>query len=465
MRAPKLPAMALLLTAALGASGGCTLIKGTLELPDRAIQALLPFTRQDESVDPVEVQSKLIRFSDNYLDAVVRNIGKLQRHGKPITRREMVRRRIQYTNQVIAIATGANAFANLLDMIVLVTLTRMLVEDRWAPQAKGEAMQPIILVSRDAEKEVWRISSMALKPQQQRELRSSLQTWLKQNPSFISGPEVADLDFVAEIQQFGRNRSSGPTSVFNLLMIDPLSGLDPAAKELAETRLMAERALFLSRHLPELIRWETEFLTMNTLEIPEVKKLLANSTQLAESAKSFSQLSEKLPGLLSTEREQLLATLKSERQGFTALAAESKNALAAGKQMADAANATLKSFQAVVAQMEASPSDPNSEPFRIRDYSAAAAQIGQTSQRLVELLGLFNQTIAPGNLEVLSSRVDFLTRQAETRSKGVVDYALRKALIGSALICAMVLGATLVHQWLSAWLSSIVSRRSRAEKA
>ncbi len=37
------------------------------------------------------------------------------------------------------------------------------------------------------------------------------------------------------------SRSGITSSVFNLLAIDPLAGLDPATRELANTRLFAER--------------------------------------------------------------------------------------------------------------------------------------------------------------------------------------------------------------------------------
>ncbi|MCU0735165.1 MAG: hypothetical protein MUF20_06535 [Methylotetracoccus sp.] len=454
------PPASVMLCTMLALSSGCTLVKGTLMLPDLAIQALLPFSQRKPPPDAVEVQAQLIRFSDHYLEAVTRNMRKIQRGGEPISRRELVRRRIQYTNEVLAIATGSNAFANLLDMIVLVTLTRMRVENYMRTQARRVDLGPIAKVFQDAEREVWRISAVALSPEQQAELRATLHQWLKRNPHARMTPDLADLDFVADIKQFSRARaSSAPASVFNLLMIDPLSGLDPAAKELAETRLMAERALFLSRHLPELIRWETEYLAMNTLEVPEVARLLSDTTKLSESADRFSQVAQTLPQLVSSEREQLVMTLKSERQGLTALAAESKQALTAGKQMADSANATLKSFQAVMAQLEAKPSDPNAEPFRISDYTAAAAQISQTSERLAELLDLFNRTIGPDNVDALSTRVDGLSRQVESRSRDVVDYAYRKALIGSALICAMGLGTALAYQLLSAWLQRINASR------
>ncbi len=447
------PLASTMLCAMLASSTGCTLVKGTLMLPDLAIQALLPFSQRQPPPDAVEIQAQLIRFADHYLEAVTRNMRKIQRDGEPIGRRELVRRRIQYTNEVLAIATGSNAFANLLDMIVLVTLTRMRVENYARPQTARLDLGSIVKVFQDAEREVWRISATALTPEQQTELRTTLHQWLKRNPHARTTPDLADLDFVADIKQFSRARASAaPASVFNLLMIDPLAGLDPAAKELAETRLMAERALFLSRHLPELIRWETEYLAMNTLEVPQVTKLLADTTKLSESADRFSQVSQRLPELISSEREQLIASLKSERQGLTALASESKQALVAGKQMADSANATLKSFQAVMAQLAAKPADPNAEPFRIGDYTAAAAQISHTSERLAELLDLFNRTIGQDNVDSLSERMDGLSRQVEARSRDVVDYAFRKTLIGSALICAMALGTAVAYQLLSAGL-------------
>lgn len=454
-----------MLALAAGCISGCTLVKGTLQLPDLAIQALLPFARRQTPPDPVEVQSKVIRFADHYLEAVTRNMRMLQREGKPISRRELTRRRIQYTNEVLAIATGSNAYANLLDMVVLVTLTRMRVTNYWSQQSqqyKRTDLQAIMRVFTESEAEVWRISASVLGSDQQAELRSALTDWLNKNPKLRFTPDMADLDFVTEIRNFRHTRSSSaPASVFSLLMIDPLSGLDPAAKELAETRLMAERALFLTRHLPELIRWETEYFTMNTMEVPEVSKLLADATRLSESADRVSQVTQKLPDLISSEREQLVTTLKAERSGLTTLASESKLALTAGKQMADAANATLKSLQGVLAQLASRPSDPNAEPFRIADYTAAAAQISQTSERLAQLLGLFNQTIGPGNAETLAERLEFVTRHAETRGRDLVDYTYRKILIGSALVGAMALGFALLYQMLSAGLRRLIERSRR----
>ena len=66
-----------------------------------------------------------------------------------------------------------------------------------------------------------------------------------------------------------------------------------------------------------------------------------------------------------------------------------------------------------------------------------------TAQDLVKLLQAFDQTLALGKFNVLSTRLDTLTWQAQASGKELVDYTFRQALflglilIGSA--CGMVL--------------------------
>ena len=334
-------------------------------------------------------------------------------------------------------------------MVILVSLNRMNVEHFWIPQRYGESAKPLLLASQEAEKEIWRIAATTLKPEQIKELRAAIQSWHEQHPNVRSPRDLGSLGFASEVAQMNRSSQSGITSsVFNLLAIDPLAGLDPATRELANTRLFAERGLFLARHMPTLIRWETELLIIQTAEMPQMEKLLANTTQLSESANRFSQTAERLPGLISTEREQIVQALDAQRPGLISLAAQTEKALAAGKQMSNASTATLKSFQDVLRQLQASPSNPNAEPFRINDYTAAAAQINATAQDLVKLLQAFDQTLAPDKFDGLSTRLDALTRQTQASGKELVDYTFRQTLflglilIGSA--CGMVLASAVV---------------------
>ena len=439
-----LPKIVMLIVFALSATG-CNLLKNTLELPEKSLRSMLSLNQGNDEPDPVELQSQLLRFADNYIDAINLASWGLQRSdGKPAERRTLLRRRIAITNDVLGIATAANTYANLLDMVILVSLNRMSVADFWLPQRYGESAKTLLLASQEAEKEIWRIAASALQPEQVKELRTAIQTWHDQHPGVRSPRDIGALGFASDVARMNRSSRPGLTSsVFNLLAIDPLAGLDPATRELANTRLFAERGMFLARHMPTLVRWEAELLVIQTAEMPQMERLLANTTQLSGSADRFSLTAEQLPGLISSEREQIVQALNTQLPGLTSLAAQTEKALSAGKLMSNGTTATLKSFQDVLKQLQASPSNPDSEPFRINDYTAAAAQINATAQDLVKLLQAFDQTLAPDNLDVISTRLDALTRQTQASGKELVDYAFRQILslalilIGSA--CVMVL--------------------------
>lgn len=433
-----------LLIALTSCVSACNLLKSTLEMPEKGIRTVLSYNQDKDASDPVELQSQLLRFADNAIETLNLGTGKLQKDGQTTQRRNLLVRRIAITNDVLAVATGANAYANLLDMVILATLNRMNVEDYWIPKIYGESAKPYLLASQEVEKAIWRVAATELRKNQVEELRAAIKTWHKQYPNVRSPRDLGSLGFSSEIAQIHRSSRTGMTSsVFNLLSIDPLAGLDPATRELANTRLFAERGLFLARHMPTLIRWETELLAIQTMEMPQLEKLLDDTAQLSESADRFSRTAEGLPGLLRTERQQIVQALDAQRPGLISLATQAEKALDAGKLMSEASTVTLKSFHDVLRQLQSGPSDTKAEPFRINDYTAAAAQINATAQDLVRLLKAFDQTLAPGKFEELSTRFDALTRQTQASGEELVDYTFRQILfLGLILMvsfCGMVL--------------------------
>ena len=241
-------------------------------------------------------------------------------------------------------------------------------------------------------------------------------------------------------------------------MLDPLSGLDPATRELAETRLFAERALFIAQRMPDLLRWEMELFTVKTVEMPQLQQLLTNSTQLAAAADRFSQVAVQLPTLLSTERERVLEALKEQETGLSSLAREVQQTLATGGQMADSTNMTLKTFQEVMARFNSGPQDPSAEPFRIREYTDAAAQIHATATELVVLLQALDGLAGSPHLAQVSSQFSVLTQHAQTSGREVVDYAFQRALLLVLLGCGAVLATALVYRVLNATLSRWLTR-------
>lgn len=450
---PRIPGgtqkIALLLTLALVTSG-CTLLKNTLELPEKSIRSLFSLDRENKASDPVELQSQLLRFADNSIKRLNLAIGKLQLKDDEANRkRSLLIRRISTTQDILAVATGANINANLLDMVILASLNRMNVEEYWTSKYYGASAQPYLQAAKEVERQILRIAETALKKEQLSELRAAIRIWHEKHPNVRSPSDVGAIGFAAEVAQSNRSSDAEITSsVFNLLAIDPLAGLDPATRELADTRLFAERGLFLARHMPTLIRWQTELLIINAAEVPQLERLLADATRLSESADRFSRTAQRLPGFISSERQEIVHALDKQQPALNGLAAQIEKTLAAGSQMSNASTATLQTFQEVVRQLQASPPDPDSEPFRINDYTVAAKQLGDSAQNLMKLLQIFNQTLSPDNLDGLSNRLELLVRHTQAGGKEWVDYAFRQTLfLGLILIasaCAMVLVSAIV---------------------
>jgi hypothetical protein len=405
------------------------------------------------SVDPVDVQERLMRSADMFLAGATTAVDKLRRDGAPISQGDLLTQKISYTTTIVALVTGPNATTNLLDMLVLITRSRMVVEAYWLPGVYGESARPFLDICREAETQLWQLATPLLTAAQQEELRQTIHTLHQQDsdpPIFLP---IQALNLVTTVAKVSQKKRSEPSSVFSLLMLDPLSGLDPATRELAETRLFAQRALFLAQRMPDLLRWEMELFTVKTVEMPQLQQLLTNSTQLAAAADRFSQVAAQLPTLLSTERERLLGALKEQETELSSLAREVRQTLATGGQMADSTNLTLKTFQEVMARFNAGPQDPSAEPFRIREYTDAAAQIQAAATELVILLQALDGLVGSPHLAQVSSQFSVLTQHAQTSGREVVDYAFHRALLLVLLGCGAVLATALAYRVLNARLS------------
>ena len=428
---------------------GCRLARSAAELPAQTVRAVAPGAAPAPAVDPVQVQQRLMRFGDEFSKRLFLGIDQLRRGNEPLAAAEVLRFKIAMGSETWSIVCGPNAVANLLDMTTFVTAARFTLEAYTQPELYGDSAQPLLEVCRQSETNVWQMSDAVLKPEQQVELRDWVAAWCRQNPSLEGDLTLRALRFGSVTDVATRPDRPRSGSVFSLLKLDPLSGLDPATRELAETRMFAERALYLTQKLPLLLRWQTELLSLNALQMPAVQQLVTNSTQLTASVDRVSRAAERLPQQISQEREAILQALEAQEQKLAQLANEIHGALTAGTQMSTSLNTTLITFDALMKRFgvgEESPSGPpstNGEPFRIRDYAETAARLEAAALRLTALLETFDRTLGSTNLAMLGTQMGPVVQQARTSGKEVVDYAFWRAVF----LVGVVFMAALVYRW------------------
>lgn len=432
-------------------SPGCRLVQTAVDVPGQTVRAITPGKQGQPAADPVELQQTLLRFADEYLTRMASSMDKLRQGNNAVDRAKILQSKIDIGTATCSIASGPNPIANLLDMTIFVTVTRASLEEYWVPEVFGESARPLLDGARNAEAEIWRLIATALTREQQSELHRTIEMWRRQNPQPESIVSARAVGFASQVAKAGKDGKSRSDSLLNLLSLDPLTGLDPAVREVAQTRLFAERALFVTQKLPMLLRWQTELLSVNAVQLPAVQQLITNTTQITASVERFAAVAEKLPAQVSIERQEILKALESQERALTPLVNEVKQTLSTGSQMSTSLNMTLTTFDALMKRFGVGEADvtippkTNAEPFRIQDYTATAVQMEATARQLTELLVTLDRTVSPTNLAQLSAQVSPVIQSAQAGGREVVDHAFRKGLL--LLLVAVV--AALLYRFLS----------------
>jgi hypothetical protein len=438
---------------------GCRAPRTTPE--GQSTSAATPGKKSKGVVDPVEVQQTLMRFADEFSAQMIAGIDRLRRGTNEVDRADALKWKIVIVTESCSIASGPNAVANLLDLTVFVTLSRLALESHWQPRFYGASTQPMLEACRRLETNIWKYAGTVLTTEQLVELRQAIAAWHQQHPvpEIVMGARA--LGFAMEVARAKKADTTAPGSVFGLLRLDPLSSLDPATREIALSRMFAERALFVAQWMPSLLRWQIELMSLNAVAMPEVQQLVTNSTHLAASVGEFARVAEQLPKQVSAEREEILKALESQEKQLTPLVKEVRQTLATGSQMSTSLNTTLTTFDALMKRFgvgetnSAGPPDTNREPFRIQDYGQTAAQLEGTARQLTELLHTLDRTLGSTNLSQLAAQVGPAVQQAQTGGKEFVDYAFWKGV----LLVAIVLVAALVCRFLASRMARAARNR------
>ena len=337
----------------------CRLVQNTAELPGKTVGMVTKAGKGSAtSVDPVQVQQTLLRFADGYSTRMVVGIEKLQQGTNAFETAEMLKWKIALASETCTIATGPNAIANLLDITIFVTVTRMALEEYWQPKVFGNSAQPMLDSCRNSETEIWRVTATVLSPQQLAELHKAIEEWHRQNPQPESVLAARALNFSSCVAGANQEDAAKPGSVFGLLGVDPLAGMDPAVREIAQTRIFAERALYVTQKMPMLLRWQTELLSRNA-----IGNLFDN---------------------LATERTNLVATLAGDEMNLRPTLVELRQTVESATELLKSSDVTVKSLDTFLARFDKGTNAPvattttNTRPFDILDYAATAREVTAT---------------------------------------------------------------------------------------
>ena len=404
--------------------------------PKAEVKSLQQKSDDPGSVTPTTLQAAVMRLADEYSLIVAQAAEDFAaKVGTTEARQVAARIKLGQATAAVVNAAGQNPTVNALDMVVLASVSRMVAEDYLVGERFGNAAQPLLETSQRLETNAWSLIRRVLRPEQQEELRQLIQEWRRNYPHQRFVGAVRFREFAEAIGQTPQPGASKPTSVFSLLFLDPMAGLDPTLRAVEETRYLAERALYYGQRMPILVSWQAEYLALQLADQPAPKQMLTNVDQLTASMQVFAKTAGQLPQLveqqreaaiqqvfagIANERSNILTSLASEEKKTRELLVEARGTLNAAREMATSVNTaiqSLESFMRYVAPPKtnapAESPNKNRRPFDVLDYGTAADHIGGMAREINTLLTSVNQSLpqakqlgqqAAGNVESVVHR-------------------------------------------------------------
>ena len=425
----------LLLAASVTGLSGCAMISKLTGADDEA-----------EATKLQELQLKIMRFADEYAGGISEPITRFQTETQDAAERLAAQNwRLSQATSAYTIATGPNPVSNALDMVVLATLSRMVIEDSRIQDKYGERAVPLRDAHRNLERGAWALASEVLTEGQIEQLRQVIEEWRLKNPHVNAVAYVYFRDFARAVgrPRPGESQSSG--NLFSLIGIDPLSNLDPAVQEIAQTRNLAERTIYYLQRAPRLLDMQVERLTYQIASMPETRDALHDVDRVSLAAEAVGNVAGQLPALVAREREavisQFMREMAARQQQMLALVSQLRGALEAGTATFDSLQGTLRGIDSLFGRLDkneksTAPAIP-AKPFDIADYANAAREFAATARQL-ELLMVQLNAGAP--------QVGDLAHRTVADMRALVDFAFSRLIILVVVLVAAVWIAALAYQ-------------------
>jgi hypothetical protein len=471
-QAPWIPAA---LAAAL-ALGACKAVQTVAETPVRMTQAMLPGGGKKELRPLTDMHPAVLSFADSCAERLrVETDVFAQAAGTPEARMQAIDWRLRGTRLLINSATGPVPLGNMLDLQLLLIGGRVLVQERWMRGPWAVHLQQLPVAFGELEERGWAILGEFLLPEQITKFRQVAADWEALQSGKGEEMSAQPPNFQEALKQL-RTDEGTSSGLLGFIQLDPLAGLEPAAREVALSRQFAERMLFWAQRLSVLIEDEIELAVLRAQRLPEVEGVLADLARVSAAADGLATTAAGLPQQLSAEREAALKQLSEEvtaqREGLVrdletaqaplqTLLGESRQTFQAAAEMSTQLTAALVALDAFVGRFDkpdepgaagaaappapdAEPDEPPGKPFDITEYGATAEQIGVAAGELRTLVAQLDESLP---------KVEQMVGTAAAGGKETVDHAFRRGLqLGLALIAAAALAALLVRWIGTRWI-------------
>ncbi len=373
--------------------GGCvTLQRGATEEPSRRLDG----AEAGERVTATELDGLTRAFADRYVGLLYSVCDALKEDNPdPEQRRAAQMLLVDNATNVYDIASNADAFTRVLDLVVVTTLvSQEWDEDGRAVAVFGKRGQALADALSQARAETWLLAARVLSTEQLDILESLLEDWREENPKVVRASFVRFSNFA-----IGRGKSAAEQILEAGGLFEEIG---EAAQSADEARLLAERTFYRLKRESTLLRWQVAAMTEDLVATPELNTALADMHSVTDQI-------EQLPANIAAERQAILTGIDDRLQRADAAITNVRGAvdeantfIASLKPAAELFNEMLTTADTLYGRFAAltqSKTGNEGHAFDIREYEQTAKEVTRAVEEMNELLTRAEHLLGPSDLK------------------------------------------------------------------
>ena len=385
-------------------------------------------------ITPAELDELTRAFADRYVGLLSSTCDALKKDNPdPVQRREAQELLLNCATNVYDIASNADAFTKMLDLVVVTTLvSQVWIDDDRAGEVFGDRAEVLVRALHHGRVEAWALAAQVLRPDQLDLLDYLIWDWRRHNPDMIRAAFVRFSNFAV-----GRGRSADAEV---LAAGGFLANVGQAGQSIDEARLLTERMFYLLKREPTLLGWMVEAMKNDILAAPEVGKVLTDLHRVTDQV-------EQLPKHVAAERQAILAALDERLKGTDATLSNLRATLADATRTSDSLKEMLKTAGAVFTPFEAwdrwSVSLPGHRAFDIREYSQSMKDLAVAVGKLNEVLKSTDKLVGSSEwdrrIDQVNQSADARMKMAAEQSQLVMDVLFRRVCLALGVLFALLI--------------------------
>jgi len=338
-------------------------------------------TDGNQPIGAAELDELTRAFADRYVGLLYSACDALKKDNPdPVQRREAQVLMVDCATNIYDIASNADAFTRMLDLVVVATLvSQVWIDDDRGAEVFAGREELLIRALHHGRVEAWALAAQVLRPDQIDLLDYLLWDWRRHNPDMVRASFVRFSNFA-----IGRGKSANA----ELLAAGGFyANVGRQGQAVDEARLLTERMFYMLKREPTLLRWQVD------------------------------TLKEDIFNALDDRMKQADATVANVR----ATVSEVNAVVTSLGQTSNSLNAMLKTADGLIARYD-SVDRKSSRPFDIREYTEALKELAVTAGKMNDLLKSSNELLGSSEWD---RRIQQVSQSADERMKMAAEQSQR----------------------------------------